>query len=612
MRLCFDIECNGFLEEVTIMWVLVIIDIDTKALQVFTGDDFRWMDVLNNAEMVAGHNIINFDLAVLKKLFNFELKKSVRLFDTLLYSQSLNFRRFGMKGHSLEVWGEHLGFEKIDFNDFSQLTGDMITYCINDVLLNIRVFSVLLSEYKAMIARNPLFKYSIRNEHSAAKYMIKAEMYGWSFDKVKAIELLWKMQEEIDAMAAVLTPLLGTKVIAVDKKNGVVEPVFPKWNKNGHYNHHLCNWFGILPESGLTSKCLVEGPYSRIEIVACKLTSGDDVKRWLRTVGWVADDWNFKRDEETKKMIKTSEKITSTALELIGPIGKQYDEYLTTNSRANILKGWLEALDENWRIHGGAMVFGTPTGRMTHRLVANIPKVKSPWGADIRSLFTAEPGTVIIGCDSKGNQARGLCYHLGNEEYTNLVLYGDVHQANADTITKIGRQLGEYTEEMSCDRERGKRFYYAFLFGASDKGNKLKEEFIKSTPGLKELDDKLLNIFGATKRDTGFGYIIALDGSRIYSDSAHKVLNYLLQRFESITVKAAVHYMMEKLDAESIWWQPLIIMHDEVQFLVKDDSATIERAKAIAVEAFSEAAKVFGVMITDGDAHHGYNWRDTH
>ena len=37
-----------------------------------------------------------------------------------------------------------------------------------------------------------------------------------------------------------------------------------------------------------------------------------------------------------------------------------------------------------------------------------------------------------------------------------------------------------------------------------------------------------------------------------------------------------------------------------------------EEVAELAVEAFTEAAKEFGVMITSGEAKHGYNWADTH
>lgn len=63
---------------------------------------------------------------------------------------------------------------------------------------------------------------------------------------------------------------------------------------------------------------------------------------------------------------------------------------------------------------------------------------------------------------------------------------------------------------------------------------------------------------------------------------------------ESFTVKsaAAVAYMMKKLNEESIWWQLLIITHDEVQFLVKDEPDAIQRAEEIAKEAFSDTGEV--------------------
>lgn len=70
--------------------------------------------------------------------------------------------------------------------------------------------------------------------------------------------------------------------------------------------------------------------------------------------------------------------------------------------------------------------------------------------------------------------------------------------------------------------------------------------------------------------------------------------------------------MCKKLREEGIWFRPLTIYHDEVQFLVKDDPAIIARAEEIAEEAFTVAAEEFGVTITGGEAKHGYNWADTH
>jgi hypothetical protein len=636
------------------------LDLNSGEERTFTylEDNTEWRDYISKAKVLIGHNIIGYDLNVLKKLYGWVPEEGVSLHDTLLFSQMMNFRRFGFKGHGLMQWGLAMGDHKGDFHDWSQLSDEMISYCIQDVRLSAKVYKYLGNEFSKAAAKEPMLKLSLRNEHAAARYMAEAELEGWLFDKVKGIELLWKMNEEIDATEAIIAPLMGLKTVIKDRINPALfleklpfeedipkqiqrvaghdmeslkrllvigETKTPKWTKKGHYDHHTAAWFDVSAESGLYTSCIVEGPYCRLTFVPRKVSSVDDAKVWLKTIGWEADDWNYKRNPETRKLEIVSEKLSESSLLRLGELGEIYNSYLTTNSRANILSGWIEACDDNWRIHGGAMCFGTPTGRMTHKLVANVPSVGNPWGADVRSLFMADPGTVQIGCDSSGNQARGFCHHLGNEEYTNLVLHGDVHQANADTLTKIARAIGEMGMDNEVPRKTAKPFYYAFLFGAggpklaltvfgkrSDKGNKLKEEFMKATPGLFELNEKLEKIFSATKRDTGFGYIYALDGTKVYSDSLHKVLNYLLQRFESVTVKSAVFYMCKKFKGEGIWFRPRTIYHDEVQFLVKDDPVIIERAKEIAVEAFTVAALEFGVSITGGEAKHGYNWCETH
>jgi DNA polymerase I-like protein with 3'-5' exonuclease and polymerase domains len=87
-------------------------------------------------------------------------------------------------------------------------------------------------------------------------------------------------------------------------------------------------------------------------------------------------------------------------------------------------------------------------------------------------------------------------------------------------------------------------------------------------------------------------------------------LNYLLQSFEKITVASAIDQLQTRLDEGGFDWQPLIVYHDECQFLVREDQA--EAAKELALEAFREAPKQLGAMIMDGSAAIGKNWYETH
>jgi DNA polymerase I-like protein with 3'-5' exonuclease and polymerase domains len=229
----------------------------------------------------------------------------------------------------------------------------------------------------------------------------------------------------------------------------------------------------------------------------------------------------------------------------------------------------------------------------------------------MRQLFIVEEGRVIVGADSSGNQMRALCHYLDNKDFTDEVLNGDVHQRNADIL--------------GCPRATAKPFLYAFLFGGGGGklslilkgirdpkfGNQMKQVFIENTPGLGSLTARVQGALEQTsKGNPKMGYIPAIDGRKIYTDSNHKALNYLLQSFEAVTCKAAIAYMRNKFKEEKLDVHPLCFMHDEVQLDVSAKDA--DRVAEIAAEAFREAPKVFGVNIMDGEAQIGSNWYDTH
>ena len=72
-------------------------------------------DLSVRGEVFVGHNIVGFDAPKLKELWNVVIPDN-KLRDTLLMSRLWNPRLSG--GHSLEAWGERLGYSKIDFTDY--------------------------------------------------------------------------------------------------------------------------------------------------------------------------------------------------------------------------------------------------------------------------------------------------------------------------------------------------------------------------------------------------------------------------------------------------------------------------------------------------------------
>jgi len=275
-------------------------------------------------------------------------------------------------------------------------------------------------------------------------------------------------------------------------------------------------------------------------------------------------------------------------------------------------------------LHGECMTIGTPSMRARHSVIVNVPSADSKWGPEMRKLFTTIPGWKLIGCDSAGNQARGLAHYLGDQDFIDVLLHGDIHTYNAEKLISVLDDMGishDFTPKVF--RPKAKRILYAFLFGASgaklwsyifgnlDKkqGNQLKAGFLKAVPGFKNLLEKLENIYGKTSQ-YGDGYIPSIAGNRVYVDSFHKLLVYLLQSCEKVTCSTAVMLTMNQLEKEGIPYIPCIMMHDEEDFLVPEEYAT--RAAEIGKNSFKEGPKLYGIEIMDGDAKIGNNWYEVH
>jgi len=262
--------------------------------------------------------------------------------------------------------------------------------------------------------------------------------------------------------------------------------------------------------------------------------------------------------------------------------------------------------------------------RARHSGIVNVTSINSAYGKEIRSLFISEPGWVIVGCDSSGNQARGLAHYLKSQEYIDILLNGDIHSYNAKKLTECLRSMG-INHEVS--RSASKRVFYALLFGAggtklwlyifneinTEKGSQLRELFFKSVPGFHSLVNRLEKMYKDNKKKvkrSSDSYIVSIAGNRIYVDSKHKLLVYLLQSCEKITCASAVYYTVTKLEEEGIDYIPLIFYHDEFQIMVEEKNA--KRAKEIGEASFREAPKWYGIEIMDGAGEYGKSWLETH
>lgn len=145
MRLVFDIEANGLYDEADKIWCIVAKDIDKGETYKFWGDNNirQGIEVLEDANELIGHNIIDYDLRLIKKLYP-GFKPQGLILDTMILSQVLYPERKG--GHSLANFGEELGIKKPEHEDWSKFSPEMLHRCTQDVEINHKLYEKLMNE----------------------------------------------------------------------------------------------------------------------------------------------------------------------------------------------------------------------------------------------------------------------------------------------------------------------------------------------------------------------------------------------------------------------------------------------------------------------------------
>jgi DNA polymerase III epsilon subunit-like protein len=632
-RLAFDIETNGFLETVDRLHCLVVRDLDTGDLvhSVRPGDPealARAVHDLRTADLVVGHNIVAFDLPVLKKLGVLDAVQG-RVRDTMLIARILfpdvkkqhDFdeyarirRRNGgdkehpvvkqyariMGQHSLKAWGIRLGVHKGDYgNDegediWAEWNEEMHHYCEQDVEVTVALWRFLDQEARSWYGPDWLEHLSIQILHRTAEVCQKITEAGWPFDEVKAADLYARLAQE---------------------RQGLVDA--------------LVDGFGIWPERGDEKTPVRNEPkffrtrdasYTQVKFVTFNPNSLDHVaKRLQEKYGWEPEEFT---DSGKPKLDEG----------VLGHLTDVYPEiallsrYLLVNKRIAALaegkQAWLRVVRKG-KIHASYMVNGTLSGRASHRNpnIAQVPATGVEFGHECRELFGVPPGWVMVGADTSGLELRCFAHYLAKYDggaYVKVVTEGDIHTSNQ---TAAGLPT----------RNDAKTFIYAFLYGAGDRkigtivkpteretaqvfaGKALKSKFLKRTPGLQRL------IGGIRKKLETTRYMRGLDGRRLYIREKHAALNTLLQSAGAIICSAwmcRVELILQRDHGLRFGWDGDFVIlgwiHDELQFAARNQEIA-EFIGNIAKEAAQEIGDLFDFQCPlDGEFKIGKTWAETH
>jgi len=609
-RYVFDLETNGLVHQLDKVHSLVIRDADTN--EVYSCADHPGYDsihtgltLLSQADMLIGHNIINFDFRALFKLFpNLTKKKDCIIYDTLVVSRVLwpelepidekNFSHIDKKyvgRHSLGAWGERLGVKKLDFQEkqeaetlWDKWSEEMQTYCEGDTLVSLELYKYFQTQ--------ELDPRCFQLEHNFAIIMSLQEDFGFPFN-------------EKGAYALVNT--LKTRRTEIDEE---LQKKFPPITEER-----------ISEKTGkrLKDRVTVFNPASR--------------KQTSERLQKIYPEIKFEQTE------KGNVKLDDDVLEKLGKKYKEADllaEYQLLNKRLGQIsegkEAWLKHSQKfkDGRIHGSVITNACVSGRCSHRgpNMAQIPSVGHKYGAECRALFYAPFGWVQVGADASGLELRALGAQLAyfdGGEYAKLVSNDgfDIHTHNAQ-LFGIFDGKGEIKK---ATRDLAKTLIYAVLYGGGARrvgsimdvtlsehaqqeiGKETINTFYKNLPAIKKLKDKV------DEKVVDRGYLKGIDGRHLQIRSRHSALNQLLQSTGAIAVKKATCILYSDLYKAGLKWGChygfVAHVHDEIQAIVKPQHTSVY--KDLAINSFKKAGEFYNLKCPlTGEAKEGKNWMETH
>jgi DNA polymerase-1 len=608
----FDIEANGLLNTVTKVWCAAAYDIETKEWFTFTPETVNQLPtLLQNYDVAIGHNIVSYDFPLLKKMYGFEYKGI--MFDTLIASRVL-FPDIGK--HGLDDWGKRVGINKPKIDDWSYYDAEKLNRCEEDVKINLKVYERIIGLINKLSIRDSRIKnISIYNwlffERIMTQNLDKQAENGWYFDINECYRLIEWLEPQIEETQNIIIPKLPPVYANSWRKKPTVKPFKKDGSLTGSVIAHV-------PDDQIDN---VVGEFCRIEFRAMKLNDWEFIKNYLLKLGWIPQNWNYQEDQFGKPIkvdgekVKTSPKIPKgeewdiVSEQANNPDLKLIAQYNKMVHRKNILKGYAENCRGDHRIPAVAITPDQVTQRCSPKIVANVPRAdgKSYLGKEMRSLFQAAPGKILVGCDADSLEARITAHYLYeyDQVLSEMLISGDIHEINVE----------KYNKYNISDRGTAKGMLYALLYGAQV--SKVMEMFRLNKSQARELYEAFWSEYVGVlkfKQDVEteyqqFGYILGIDGRPLTVRYKHACINTKIQSCGALTMKLAYCILAKKIretDCKIIGFY-----HDEIDTECHPDIS--DTVGIMISESMTEAGKQFklNVPIT-GSYKVGLSWAEIH
>ncbi len=327
------------------------------------------------------------------------------------------------------------------------------------------------------------------------------------------------------------------------------------------------------------------------------------------------------------KRTKTGWKTGADILEKLKdkhPIINNVLEYRElTKLKSTYADGLLKVISPDGRIHTSFQMTVTATGRLssTEPNLQNIP-IRKARGAQIRNMFVASPGKVLVDADYSQIELRLLAHISDDETMRDAFLSGeDFHSVTASNV--FGVPLSEVTPLL---RSRAKAVNFGIVYGISafslsqdisvwpNEAQAYMDAYMAKYHGVR---DYMQNIVEKAKDD---GYVSTIFGRRrelpelkssnynVRSFGERVALNAPIQGTAADIIKLAMVNVFKRLNDEKLDARLILQIHDELIVECNGDEA--EKVSAILKEEMESAVKLSVPLISDVNV--GRSWAEAH
>ena len=302
-------------------------------------------------------------------------------------------------------------------------------------------------------------------------------------------------------------------------------------------------------------------------------------------------------------------------------IDKISDYRQLTKLKSTYADGLLKVIGKDGRIHTSFQMTVTATGRLssTEPNLQNIP-VRTELGAELRKMFVASHGNVLVDADYSQIELRLLAHISNDETMRNAFLSGeDIHSVTASQV--FGVPLAEVTK---LQRSRAKAVNFGIVYGISafslaqdigvyqSEAKTYIDTYLEKYSGVREYMDSI------KKKAKNDGFVTTLFGRRrplpelksanfnLRSFGERVALNTPIQGTAADIIKLAMVNVHHRMEAEGLEAKLILQIHDELIVECPEKEAKI--VKKILTEEMENVVS-YSIPL-DVDANIGKTWSE--